>query len=360
MLEAADPGTAPFEFIIRTPTGDRVELVCYAFTANSDINKAVGRPTSTAFRTKKYGSDFDRYHNIFIDPEGHKVTRSCSACISTGRLFIAVDPRMHTPTWFSRTVREFKTPDLNRPRRRNWHGWQRDRSDARRKQLRPENLQTETVISSDRTSSCVTSSSSAWPAVSIVARGCFLSDRIEESCRRRILLPAPGRHPLELQLGLPATIFSTSSLEHSGWQRRCNAAVSQSTTCISICGRYPDCGTSATSSKMASQISKLVQTKTLLDECKNVLARPQKGLPVDFRRRARQRPIPAAVTTNRRSSKVLAACLHPITKRWEFRFTQTKTLEPHRTCVGRLASGVVKNDWPGNLRRKILNQLYAS
>ena len=61
-------------------------------------------------------------------------------------LFIAVDPRVHTPTWFSRSV-EFKTENLEEAERKHWYGWERERSDARRKVVRAEeSLQTETVI----------------------------------------------------------------------------------------------------------------------------------------------------------------------------------------------------------------------
>ncbi|MGH9384339.1 MAG: hypothetical protein ACRD2N_08660, partial [Vicinamibacterales bacterium] len=101
VLQSADPRTAPFEFVIRTPTGETLDLVCYAFTANE--YRQGGRPPDEHRFQIKYGSDFDRYHNIFIDPEGHKVTLMFGVHVERG-LFIAVDPRMHTPTWFSSSV----------------------------------------------------------------------------------------------------------------------------------------------------------------------------------------------------------------------------------------------------------------
>ena len=60
-------------------------------------------------------------------------------------LFVGVDPRMHSPTWFPRSV-EFKTSDLEAARAQRWHGWERERSDARRKVRPEESLLTETVI----------------------------------------------------------------------------------------------------------------------------------------------------------------------------------------------------------------------
>ena len=102
---------------------------------------------------------------------------------------------------------EFKTGDLRSAKEKGWHGWQRDRSDARRKQRRPEeNLQTETVIGF-RPDQFL-----RYVEFERVASGLdcgerlLLSDRIEKSLAAgEVLLPAPGRHPLELQLGLPAS-----------------------------------------------------------------------------------------------------------------------------------------------------------
>lgn len=113
---------------------------------------------------------------------------------------------MHTPTWFSNSV-EFKESDLRSAKKKGWHGWQRERSDARRKQRRPEeNLQTETVIGF-RPDQFL-----RYVELERVASGLdcgerlHLSDRIEKSLvGGEILLPASRRHPLELQLGLPAS-----------------------------------------------------------------------------------------------------------------------------------------------------------
>src|SRR5207247_1574935 len=139
----ADPRKGPFEFVVRTPTSERLEMVCYAFTANK--YRQQGRPADEHRFQIKYGSEFDRYHTIFIDPQGYKLTLMFGVHVELG-LFVAVDPRMHNPTWFSSSV-EFKSRDMEAAVTTGWHGWQRERSDARRKQPRPEeNLQTETVI----------------------------------------------------------------------------------------------------------------------------------------------------------------------------------------------------------------------
>ena len=101
--------------------------------------------------------------------------------------------------------------------------------------------------------------------------------------------------------------------------------------------------------------------KSFLIECKNVLARTQKGFPkVDFQKTRASKADPCSRYYKPSQFQVLAACLHPITKQWEFRFTPTGLLEPHPKCVGRLASNVlVKDDWANDLR-VVLDQLHAS
>ena len=103
VLQRADPKTAPFEFLIRTPTGEQLELVCYAFTANK--YRQGGRPADEHRFQIKYGSEFDRYHTIFLDPHRQKITLMFGVHLELG-LVIAVDPRMHSPTWFSSSDRK--------------------------------------------------------------------------------------------------------------------------------------------------------------------------------------------------------------------------------------------------------------
>lgn len=359
VLESADPTSAPFEFLIRTPIGEQVELVCYAFTANE--YKQGGRPPDEHRFQIKYGSEFDRYHDIYLDPEGHKVTLMFGVHLEK-RLFIAVDPRMHAPTWFSSSV-EFKSRELQLAKKKGWHGWQRERSDARRKQPRPEeNLQTETVIGF-RPEQFM-----RYVEFERVASGLdcgerlLLSDRIEERLREReILVPAQGRHPLEVQLGLPASeildiisgAFRLAAAVRGGVaEHHLHRYLAQVPGVRNVRHIIED-------GKPDFQVE--YKRKPFLIECKNVLARPQSGFPkVDFQKTRASKADPCSRYYKPTQFQVLAACLHPITKQWQFRFKRTDKLEPHPKCIGRLASNVlVKTDWPDNLR-VVLDQLYSS
>ena len=101
ILVRASPTTAPFEFTVKTPTGVQRELVCYAFTANK-YRRAGGPPDKHRFQIM-YGSGSDRCHQLYFDPRGKKTTLLFGVHLEMG-LFVAVDPRMHSPTWFPRSV----------------------------------------------------------------------------------------------------------------------------------------------------------------------------------------------------------------------------------------------------------------
>jgi hypothetical protein len=349
ILKSANPKEAPFEFIVLTPTGERLELVCYAFTGNKYGQQ--GRPLDEHRFQIKYGSEFDRYHEIFFDPKGNKVTLMFGVHLKLN-LFIAVDPRMHSPTWFSSSV-EFKTRDLEEAAEKGWHGWQRERSDARRKQRRPEeNLQTETVIGFEPDQFL------RYVEFERVASGVdcgerlHLSDRIEKAVdSQEMLLPGKERHPLELKLGLPASDI----LDIISGAFRLEAAVRGGVAEHHLERHLRDV-------PGVRKVRHIIEdgkpdfeihyrSRPFLIECKNVLARQQQGVPrVDFQKTRASKSDPCSRYYKPTQFEILAACLHPITNQWEFRFAPTKTLSPHPRCVGRLASGVLVRDWAQDLR----------
>jgi hypothetical protein len=356
VLESADPRSAPFEFVIQTPAGDRHELVCYAFTAN-EYGQG-GRPANEHRFQIKYGSDFDRYHDIFIDPDGRKVTLMFGVHLERG-VFVAVDPRMHSPTWFSSSV-EFKTGHLEAARSNRWHGWQRERSNARRKQPRPEeNVQTETVIG------LTSNQFLRYIEFERVASGLdcgerlLLSDRIEKAITEGAVLPPNQvRHTLERQFDLPASVI----LDVISGAFRLQAAVRGGVAEHHL-ARYlhgvpgvNDVRHIREDGQPDFEIE--YRRQHFLIECKNVLARTQKGLPkVDFQKTRASKKDPCSRYYRPTQFHVLAACLHPITQAWNFQFTATRTLEPHSVCKGRLASNVlVQPSWPSDLR-DVLEQL---
>lgn len=200
ILVRATPTTAPFEFTVKTPSGYQRELVCYAFTANRQ--GSAGKPSERHRFRIGYGSGSDRCHELHFDPRGTKITLLFGVHLEMD-LFVAVDPRMHSPTWFHRSV-EFKTRDLEAARAQRWHGWERERS-ARRNAKPEESLLTETVIAFRPDQFLRYIEFERLASGLDCGERCLLSDRIEQGLSQGDALTSEqGRHPLEIQLGLPA------------------------------------------------------------------------------------------------------------------------------------------------------------
>jgi hypothetical protein len=84
-------------------------------------------------------------------------------------------------------------------------------------------------------------------------------------------------------------------------------------------------------------------------ECKNVLRVTDKaGNPrVDFQRTRASKADPCSRYYAADDFDVVAACLHAVTEKWEFRFVLPGTLPTHKKCEGKIASNVVVgSEWP--------------
>ena len=200
ILVRARPTTAPFEFTVKTPMGAQRDLVCYAFAAHR-YRRAGGPPDRHHFQIG-YGSGSDRCHQLYFDPRGKKTTLLFGVHLEMS-LFVGVDPRMHSPTWFPRPV-EFKTNDLEAARAQRWHGWERERSERK---VRPEeSLLTETVIAFRPDQFLRYVEFERLASGLDCGERCLLSDRIEKGLSQgEPLRSPPGRHFLEIQLGLPVS-----------------------------------------------------------------------------------------------------------------------------------------------------------
>ena len=77
-------------------------------------------------------------------------------------------------------------------------------------------------------------------------------------------------------------------------------------------------------------------------ECKNVLRQTAAGnVPrVDFQRTRAAKSDPCSRYYRPGDFDVVAACLHAVTEKWEFRYVLPSHLEPHGKCRGKLASNV--------------------
>ena len=256
VLQAADPNRAPFEFTIRMPEEASGSTWCATPSRRTNTARAGDQRTSTASKSSMGASSTGTTRSSSIR-RGTR-SRSCSACISS-RGCSSRSTRGCTRRPGSRAPSSSRRHDLRTASEKGWHGWQRERSHARRKQPAAGGEPSKPRQSSDfdRTSSCATSSSSVWQAASTAVRGCCCRIGSRRSLAGRQLLVArlESRHPLELQLGLPAQRDPRHHLRcvqacGCGSRRCCGAPSPEPLR------QVPACGTSATSSKTANRTSK--------------------------------------------------------------------------------------------------------
>jgi hypothetical protein len=148
VLRAPDPSIAPFEISVQTADGKRLELVCYAFSAGEYAKKGQGGSREHRIQVR-YTSCSSHPQKLYFDPNGRRLTLYFGFHAAQS-LFLAVDPAMHDPSWFSRSSRsliEVPEEELAIATKRGWHGWERERSIEGRRRVHPlENFCTEAVL----------------------------------------------------------------------------------------------------------------------------------------------------------------------------------------------------------------------
>ena len=346
ILESPDPRLAPFVTKILTPQGEQIRLVMYAFTANE--YRQAGRPADEHRFQVKYGSDFKNYHQLYIADGIEEVTLMFGVHLELG-LFVAVDPVMHEWTRFSRSI-EFKEADLKQARDTGWHGWERDRSIGRRNQPAPkDNLRTEALLSF-RPKEFL-----RYVNLERVASGMdtgerlLLAERWPSTTTDSGLMGAqqssmpPMRHPLEVELGMNVR----EVLDMIGGTFRLKAAVRGSAAehhlglHLNEVSQFSD--VESLDQDGQPDFAVTYKSKRYLIECKNVLRKTNArgACKVDFQKTRASKNDPCSRYYRPGQFHVLAACLHAVTEKWEFRFAPTTSLSPHPKCTGRLASNVV-------------------
>lgn len=334
VLKAPDPTIAPYEITVALPTGEKRELICYAFTANKYLQS--GRPSGEHRIQVKYGSDFTRYHELFIDHTRRRTTLMFGVHDELD-LFIAADPVMHNPTWFSRSI-ELKERELFVAKEQGWHGWERDRSHIRRKREAPlESFETEAIFAFTPTNFL------KYVEVERHTSGLDAAERLLVG-NQIAHFGAPTntkKHPLEDLLCLNRDellniLGGTSRLltavrgrvaEHHLGVQLANMAGVSSVESLDVDGQ-PD-------------FAIVYKGKDVRIECKNVAASSKPARPlVDFQKTRAAKGDPCSRYYAATQFEVLAACLHPLTSRWEYRFCSTRTLEPHKKCTGKLSDRV--------------------
>jgi len=332
---------APFFIVFETPSGERRGVLAYAFFANSE--PTLNRPRDEHRFQVKYGSKLKGVLELAVDP------RSIVTTIFLGidperQVFIAADPSMNNPSPMSRSV-EFKSQNVKDILSNGWAIWERDRRPAKTK-TRPtpdfeedERIQILVGGRKERLFDLIQFEQIACGLESgerhLIADKLFSSS---ESSKDRI----PHRLLDELNLE-PNALFdliegaARLKMAVRGW-----VAENHLETALRRVGGVTECRRIEAEGQPDITL-RWKGSQPLLIECKNVLRKTDaKGMPrVDFQRTRASKDDPCTRYYRPGDFAILAACLHPVTEKWDFNFALTSELSVHAKCVGRLASNVI-------------------
>ncbi len=334
LVRVPDPNIAPFEYRIAMPDGEELDLVCYAFLANKYRQR--GRPSDEHRFQIKYGSDFHRYHRLFIDRSRRKVTLFFGAHLEEG-IFVAADPEAHNPTWFSKSI-EFKDEHVDRVKRHGWFGWERERiPGGRRKQPMPLlSYQTEALVGLTPVSFL------HYVRFERFATGLDATERLAAAQSFR-----PSRRPkkndlehaLERAFGLPKQDI-LDMVQNTPWllkSARGGVAEVHLERYLRRVAGLSEIDQSDSNAPPDFHVTYRGEVYGI--ECKNT-RRGTKRPRVDFQRTRAAKANPCRRYYLRKKFDVLAACVEPHTHKWEFRFCPTRALPEHGDCPGRISPNI--------------------
>jgi hypothetical protein len=350
IIHQPDPSVAPFRVTFETPAGERMGIVAYAYLATFTPTR--NRPEDEHSFQIKYGSKDGKLHELWQDPYGLYVTLLLG--INPGRgFFVGADPVLHGLTKFFIRV-EFKQAHVDDTLRLGWHAWER----VRRQGGEP----VEVLV--------------GGTAQSFLRYVRFEREALGEDQGHRHLLAerlvfpvadlpnaVPGSAPLPSKAKLHGLarefeMTETEVLDLIAGARRLKMAVRgwvaeehlvrtlRTVEGVSDCVRLDEEGGPDVSARYEG-------SRPIAIECKNVLReRTAAGLPrVDFQRTRASKADPCSRFYAASDFDVVAACLHPVTERWEFRYACTANLAPHPNCPGKLSNVVrIDESWQESAR----------
>ena len=332
---------APFHIVFEMPGGERLSLLVYAFLANSKPTK--NRPTDEHRFQIKYGGDLSGVIDVAVDPLA--VTTTIFVGIDLERkVFVAADPLMNNPSPMSRSV-EFKTENVEWILAKGWIAWERDRREAktatrRAYKLLPD-IRTEVLIGGrqERLLDLI--------LFERVAHGLdpgerhLIADKFRELPGRRVASTVSHKLLDELSIAPEALLDLINSANRlkmavRGWVAEAHLETHlRSVDGVTECIRLQGDGKPDISLRWRS-------SKPIFIECKNVLRTTYAdGVPkLDFQRTRAAKSDPCSRYYMPSNFQVVAACLHPVTERWEFRFALTSELPEHGSCPGRINNNI--------------------
>lgn len=339
IIKCSPPEEAPFRISFQTPTGERLGIVCYAFLANTRLTK--NRPDDEHRFQVKYGPNDGRLHPIWRDPYGVYTTLFVGINPESG-FFVAADPVLHSPTRFFISI-EFKEAHAQAILKDGWHAWEREKLKPH-----PSEPAFEVLIGArkERFLDFVRLERLADemdPGHRQMLAGAVFSGALEETPLAGsggTSAPPPELvHRLAVEFDMtPDQILDLISeskrlkMAARGWVAETHLVRTLgSVEGVTGCRRLDADG--------GPDVELLYEGRgPLTVECKNALfGTAADRLPrVDFQRTRASKADPCSRYYKFDSFDMVAACIHSVTARWEFRYADTRVLDPHKKCPGRV------------------------
>jgi hypothetical protein len=322
ILYTSSPSEAPFRITFETPQGERLGIVAYAFLANSRMTH--NRPADEHRFQLKYGSKDGQLHELWQDPFGLYTTLLVGINTELG-FFVGADPVLHSPTRFFISI-EFKQHHVDQILEQGWYVWERERRGA-------PNEPVEVLVGG--------TPKSFLSYVQLERDAAGEDQGHRQLLGEKALQQRPSFHSLSKEFELTEMevldlIENAHRLKVAvrGWVAeehlfRQIRNLSEIQSCQPLKGDGPDLS-----------VSLLGRDLTL--ECKNVLRKLDRdgNARLDFQRTRAAKSDPCSRYYSPKDFDVVAACLHAVTERWEFRFALPSWLDSHGKCPGKLSSNV--------------------
>lgn len=348
IIHTSQADRAPFAIVFETADGERMGIVAYAFLATRTPTK--NRPIDERSFQIKYGSKEgyadDNLHELWHDPMG-MFTTMLVGIDPKGGICVSADPVVHSPTKFFIRL-EFKDEHADSIATQGWHAWQRIKRRAPTDGVRVETL---VGVAKSRFLDLV--------RFERAARDLDPGNRLILAERRSLRLRAStsmqdvsvnslveavtSEHPLARQFELSPDeildlIMNARRLKMAvrGWvaEEHLRSTLSR-VPGVTHCERLDEEG--GPDIRVAYR-----DGPPLTIECKNVARDKDKhgNAKIDFQRTRAAKGNPCSRYYEPAEFDILAACLHAVTARWDFRFVLPRVLPQHKVCPGRISSNI--------------------
>lgn len=337
VLSHSDPSHAPFFIAFETDLGERHGVLAYAFLANSRPTR--NRPPDEHRFQIKYGSDPTVRLPLEQDPAGLVTTVFVGIDPEEG-VMVGADPVVHdnTKTFISL---EFKRAHVDQVLAVGWHAWERD---SRAREGEP--VEVLVGVARNRVLDFIRFERLGLGLDAghrqLLAEQLLGSPALAASAAPHALSQEFSMHPdaiLDLIQGA-----SRLKMAVRGWVAEVHLEqYLRSIPGVDHCSRLEGEGLPDIELQFRGG-------RPILIECKNVLRnRTADGSArVDFQRTRASMGDPCSRYYRPADFQILAACLHAVTERWEYRFMPTLALPQHARCAGRIQNNLQVRGWYDN------------